>query len=265
MDVGAALQGARERRGFSLDELAHRTKISVRVLRAIESNACHEVPQGIFMRGYLRAYAREVGLDPNALVEQYLAQSDTADAENHSPHDGTHDFSADEPMATFPNRGFDASDDSGSEIGKAIAIALVSVGFLTYMSLGTSRDSSPSPEALDMPPAAAIAEPARPAVLLASDTAQPVATSGDALQIELRATAPCWVEAIVDGKRTVYRLMQPGDRATVSVHESLALHVGNPAALTLSVNGKPGRLPGRPYQPITVRVDGENFTEFLEP
>ena len=262
MDVGAMLQGARERRGLSLDELAHRTKISVRVLRAIEGNAFHLVPQGIFVRGYLRAYAREVGVDPDATVEQYLTQFDTTGPGEHSPKGGVADFPDEDPIMPPVNPGFDVSADSGSEAGKAIAIALVSLGFITYLSLGTSPDSSRDAVAVDEA-STALAEPGRPEVLLASDATEPVATSGDALAIELRPTAPCWVEAVVDGNRSVYRLMQPGERATLTVHESLALRVGNPAALRFSVNGKPGRLPGRPYQPVTVRVDAENFTEFL--
>jgi hypothetical protein len=100
-------------------------------------------------------------------------------------------------------------------------------------------------------------------VLLASDKTEPVATSGDVLEIELRSTAPCWVEAVVDGNRSVYRLMQAGDRETLTVHETLTLRVGDPAAFSFSLNGQPGRLPGRAYQPITIRVDAGNFTQFL--
>jgi cytoskeletal protein RodZ len=265
MDVGAILQSARERRGLSLDELARRTKISVRVLRAIESNAFDMVPQGIFIRGFLRAYAREVGLDPTATVEQYLARLDTGDAPDHSPKNSTDDLPTEDPVVVTGHAGFDASADSGSEAGKAIAIALVSLGFVTYLSLGTSRDSVTGGETVALETAAAPAQPGRPEVLLASDAAEPVATSGDVLEIELSPTALCWVEAVVDGSRSVYRLMQAGDRQTLTVHESLALRVGNPAAFSFSVNGKPGRLPGQPYQPVTIRVDPENFTKFLAP
>jgi cytoskeleton protein RodZ len=265
MDLGAVLQSARERRGLSLDELARRTKISVRVLRAIESNAFDLVPHGIFTRGFLRAYAREVALDPAQIGEQYLAQFSTADGADHSPKNSIDDFPTEEPVVVNRYAEFDSSADSGSEAGKAIAIALVSLGFVTYLSLGTSRDPIPG-ETVALESAAAVPEQARrPEVLLASDPTGPVATSGDALEIELRPSALCWVEAVVDGSRSVYRLMQPGDRETLTVHESLTLRVGNPAAFGFSVNGRPGRLPGRPYQPITIRVDAENFTEFLAP
>src|SRR5712692_5411474 len=74
MDVGAALRDARERRSLSLDQLSRATKIRVANLRAIENNEVDKLPGGIFTRGLLRAYAREVGLDLEDTVQRYLAQ-----------------------------------------------------------------------------------------------------------------------------------------------------------------------------------------------
>jgi cytoskeleton protein RodZ len=262
MDVGATLQSARERRGLSLDELARRTKISVRVLRAIESNAFDTLPQGIFIRGFLRTYAQEVGLDPAAMVEQYLADAAATD-DVESPREKS-DSSGAHPVFATRSAGFDSSADSGSEAGKAIAIALVSLGFVAYLSLGTSFDSD-ADQIVAADPATPSTGPERPAVLLASDPAVPVATTGGVLDIELRPTGPCWVEAFVDGTRFVYRLMQAGERVTLTTRDTLTLRVGNPAAFSFTVNGRPGRLPGRPGEPITIRLDTENFTDFLVP
>jgi cytoskeleton protein RodZ len=64
MDVGAVLRDAREQRGLSLDQLAQATKIRVTVLQAIETNRGEKLPEPIFLRGFVRAYAREVGLNP---------------------------------------------------------------------------------------------------------------------------------------------------------------------------------------------------------
>ena len=74
MDVGAALRDAREQREISLDELSRTTKISVATLRALERNQIDRLPGGIFVRGFLRAYAHEVGLDVEDTVQRYLAQ-----------------------------------------------------------------------------------------------------------------------------------------------------------------------------------------------
>ncbi len=74
MNIGNTLRNARERRGLSLTQLSSTTKIPLTHLEAMEANVFELVPPGIFVRGFLRAYAREVGLDPRATIDQFLAE-----------------------------------------------------------------------------------------------------------------------------------------------------------------------------------------------
>jgi transcriptional regulator with XRE-family HTH domain len=74
MSVGSRLRQLRRERGLSVEELAARTRIAARILRSIEQDDFDAVPSGIFLRGYLRACAREVGFDAEALVEQYRTE-----------------------------------------------------------------------------------------------------------------------------------------------------------------------------------------------
>jgi cytoskeleton protein RodZ len=74
MDVGRQLRQARERRRMSLRQIAEATKLSETALTHIERNEFHRLPGGIFRRAYLRGYAREVGVDPDAVVAAYLAE-----------------------------------------------------------------------------------------------------------------------------------------------------------------------------------------------
>jgi transcriptional regulator with XRE-family HTH domain len=74
MDVGGALRDAREQRGLSLDQLSRATKIRITILEAIETNRREKLPETIFLRGFVRAYAREVGLNPEDTVRGYLGQ-----------------------------------------------------------------------------------------------------------------------------------------------------------------------------------------------
>lgn len=71
-DLGQTLRQAREACGVSLDTIARRTNIARHVLDSIERNALNEVPGGLFTRGYVRAYAREVGLDAERIVCEHL-------------------------------------------------------------------------------------------------------------------------------------------------------------------------------------------------
>src|SRR5689334_22522959 len=73
-DFGARLRAARERRGVSLRQIANATKISVAVLEALERNDISRLPGGIFGRAFVRSYAIEVGLDPEATIQDFVAQ-----------------------------------------------------------------------------------------------------------------------------------------------------------------------------------------------
>jgi cytoskeletal protein RodZ len=70
---GGMLRDARERRGVSLRQVANATKISVSALEALERNDVSRLPGGIFSRAFVRSYASEVGLDPDATIQEFIA------------------------------------------------------------------------------------------------------------------------------------------------------------------------------------------------
>src|SRR5712691_11492200 len=71
---GQMLRETRERQGISLRQIANATKISVGVLEALERNDIAKLPGGIFGRAFVRNYAIEVGLDPEATIEDFITQ-----------------------------------------------------------------------------------------------------------------------------------------------------------------------------------------------
>ncbi len=75
--AGSVLASARLRSGLSLQDVATRTRISRSTLEAIENERWSELPGDAYVRGFVRIYAREVGLDPRVP----LALMDGAKAE----------------------------------------------------------------------------------------------------------------------------------------------------------------------------------------
>ena len=73
---GERLRRERELRGISLDEISSATKIGTRLLRALEKGQLDLLPGGIFNKGYVRAYARHLGLDEEQAVADYLEAAD---------------------------------------------------------------------------------------------------------------------------------------------------------------------------------------------
>jgi cytoskeletal protein RodZ len=73
-EFGAMLRDARERRGLSLRLIADTTKISIRALEALERDDITRLPGGIFSRAFVRAYAVEVGLDPEQTIAEFITR-----------------------------------------------------------------------------------------------------------------------------------------------------------------------------------------------
>ncbi len=109
---GEKLRRERELRGITLEEVAVATKIGTRNLRALEEEKFGQLPGGIFNKGFVRAYARYVGIDEEQAVGDYMvANQDLAS-------------SGDVNIAVVA-RQFEASRDSGYGPRKHGATTLV--------------------------------------------------------------------------------------------------------------------------------------------
>ncbi|MEW5806724.1 MAG: helix-turn-helix domain-containing protein [Acidobacteriota bacterium] len=71
---GEELRRERELRGITLREIADSTKINIRFLEALENNDFKHLPGEIFNKGFVRAYAAHIGLDPERMVNSYLLE-----------------------------------------------------------------------------------------------------------------------------------------------------------------------------------------------
>jgi cytoskeletal protein RodZ len=280
-DFGSRLRAAREKRGVSLRQIANATKISVAALEALERNDISRLPGGIFSRAFVRSYAIEVGLDPEATIQDFIAQfpSDSvtaghptsAHAEDHQAHE------SDRQMA--------------STFVRLIAISLPIAGAVVYFGLANRsvapQEASPSatveattgeprPHEEPAPPPAAPAPapapvpplqgtappPAAPAAT--TETATPAAPApSDRLAVGLVVTSPCWITATVDGQRTINRLVQPGERIAVDVQRDIVLAAGDAEAVKLTLNGAAARSLGKSGDVVTVRLTPANFKGYL--
>jgi cytoskeleton protein RodZ len=69
--LGERLVAAREARGLTLAVVASKLRLPAATLQALESNRYESLPEPIFVRGYLRAYARLLEMDQKELVAEY--------------------------------------------------------------------------------------------------------------------------------------------------------------------------------------------------
>ena len=264
-DFGRSLREARERRGVSLRQIANATKIGMSALEALERNDISRLPGGIFSRAFVRSYAIEVGLDPEATLQEFIAQF---------PHDSVTAGHATSTQSE-DHQAIESDRRSATTFVRLIALSVPIAGAMLYFSTAGRRAASPAAEtkpavAATAPieaPAASV-EPApprvdapalKPVVAPASATTFP----SDRLMVGLSAIGECWVSATVDGEKKVDRLLQPGEQLEMEVHRELLLTAGDASALAITLNGAGARTLGGARQVVTVRLNLTNFKDYL--
>jgi cytoskeleton protein RodZ len=278
---GARLREARERRGISLRQIANATKIAVAVLDALERNDISRLPGGIFGRAFVRSYAVEVGLDPERTIQEFITQF---------PHDSV--------VAGHPTSQVDVHFAVQNDDRRMSAVFLVllagvvvagwavyfgawrtlashAAAFLTVQSTPAVRAPQPPPIVPD--PAAAhdrsAAESAAPTgdAAAASPEAIPLPAaprpSGggaeDRLTVRLSVSRPCWVSAMVDGRKAIERLLETGEDQTLNVRREIVLTAADAGAVALTLNGESAKPLGQAGEVVTARLSLANFRDFL--
>lgn len=254
MDIGADLRRARIARQRSIEDVSRTTKISSSVLRAIENDDFAKVPAGLFTRGYLRAYARDVGLDPEEAVRRYRAEFEAPEPPVDSAQSASSPVLARVKLIDPEDEAVRTRRGQIVELGVILLVVGACFAFL--------RSPQPPPNIraeLEVPATAP------------SNSDKPVGTSGrtasahSELKVDLHPTGPCWVEATADGERVVAKLMNAGDRQAITVREDLTLRVGDPSVFAFSIDGRAGRPFGRAGQPETIQISRWNHETLVEP
>src|SRR4029450_491782 len=144
-DFGSRLREARERRGITLRQIANATKISVGVLDALERNDISRLPGGIFGRAFVRSYAVEVGLDPEATLRAFMAPC---------PHDSV---TAGHPTSSR-NDDFQLFESDRRRAGTYLSLVAISIpiaGAMLWVGTGRRLREGPPPAAVTTRPAPA--------------------------------------------------------------------------------------------------------------
>jgi cytoskeleton protein RodZ len=256
--VGARLRQTREARQITLQQIADITKISPGVLEAIERDDLKRLPGGIFTRSFVRAYASQLGVDPERTLREFLAQFPEGDREMHA---------ATTPVVhqeIEPNAGIPRGLLQLAIVSLPLVIAVLWFGIRPASererSVAARRADameSSQPLTVGLSPVANLDDDRRPTVTLAS------LDESRGLTIVLTPQAECWISASADGRPIVERLLAPGESTVLRGAREVSFKVGDAGAVALRINGATGRALGRPGQVVFARIDQQNYREYL--
>lgn len=262
---GEELRREREIRGISLKEIADATKISKRFLEAIERNDHRTLPAPVFTRGFVREYARYLGLSAEDIVSRYnfaAAGDDRIEKSAHLERLVHPPVIEREPPQKKGIPPAYARIDRNVYLLVIIVAALLGVAWWALQHKRAELDAAHADTPL--PPARAIPAPRVQTVAPPLPAALPAPKKDEPLRMTLELTDDSWIDLEVDGKTVMKDSYRSGTRDSFEAKDGFRFkRIGNAAAVILMLNDR--QLPplGDDGQVIKNRVFDRAFVEKL--
>ena len=255
-------------RGISLDEIAESTKIGTRLLKALEEEQFDLLPGGIFNKGFVRAYAKYLGMDEDQAVADYLQaagdvepdvqliaqKGDWAENKFAEPRGTSHRGFPFVPVLVLVlvvTAGFGGwriyqqhmQEKEAARAGRE-ASQVATPGDSAQPSPNTATQNSipqPTSSVENSPPSAAAQLPVA-SPLTDNSPSSPATASG--FEVEVRTTGRAWVSLKADGKILVRGVLDADQARTLHADKEIVVWTGNVGATQVSFEGKPVTMEG---------------------
>ena len=302
MSFGVSLKRERELRGISLAEIAKTTKISVRLLEAIEQDRFDILPEGVFRKSFIKSYAKYLGMNEEQILHEYDLEVQPSTASQAAPE---------KPSVSFRDSSAGSRRALLLTFGILLVLLAVGIGFWYFTRAGrkgeaappasqtppvaqapvdnpsseanvpTSSTPAPVPAGSAVTPPPATSSTAVQPVSPASDSstlkvlgelakkpepAAPVIDEGSApLELTVEAQDTAWVSVSAGEKSIFSGLMNPADSKKFSLETPLKVTLGNAGGVRLQVNGQVFSSLGKTGERKTLEVSATNYQRYLTP
>jgi cytoskeletal protein RodZ len=279
---GERLKREREKRKITLDEVAQATKIGTRLLSAIEQEQFKLLPGGIFNKGFVRSYARYLGLNEEETVASYLEALSASQPQEQSitPEAEARKIMEQRALRVHQQRRRVEHMPWGKA---AIALLLVALGLAlwnTYLrhektatapenpapnvvvtapeQLSSRADSTKSLPVLANQPDKSTTEN-QPATESAPTSPDSAVSSPGLFHVIIRAREDSWIQVTVDGKEVLQDTLLAQSQRSVDARNELIIKAGNIGALEFWFNGQKLPSQGDLDQVKTVTFDASGL------
>jgi hypothetical protein len=236
---GEELRREREIRGISLKEIADATKISKRFLDALERNDHRTLPAPVFTRGFVREYARYVGLNAEEMVNRYNFAASNDDRIEKPPHVEKHPATPVRDITPRPpaKRGIPPAYARVNAGAIAVVVIVIALGGVAYWAIQHKRDGElAAPDVVSTPPVNAAKSIVPPPVM--PSAAPPKPADDSILRLGIEVTADSWIDLKADGKSVFHDVLARGERRSFEAQQQFRFdRIGNAAGVQLTLNG----------------------------
>ncbi|MEM7769572.1 MAG: RodZ domain-containing protein [Cyanobacteria bacterium P01_A01_bin.37] len=261
MQIGGYLHEIREGQLLSLEQVATETLIQARLLRAIETADFNQLPEPVYIRGFIRRYAEALGLDGSVVAAKFPVEIDQRSIQaswNKSTSQlrpthlwiaytviiiaaigGLHQY-----LTRFSSPASQASNTLESQQDETTTLE-------TDDSTATSPTNAPptatSPTTSDSPIIPSSDVPDDPESSAATAETFPEGADPDSpIKVTIELTERSWLRVVVDGQPQLEEVLPEGTQQTWAGTQSITIRAGNAGGVLLAQNGSEAELMGDP-------------------
>ncbi|MGD0152237.1 MAG: RodZ domain-containing protein [Thermacetogeniaceae bacterium] len=225
MGIGELLRSERESRGLTLNDVEDATKIRTSYIKALEAEKFDELPGEVYCLGFLKNYARFLGLDQQAIADQYKSTHasvvrDIVPATYSVPDSRVFTPNYHPLIEKIAKAGSIFKDRRLLLGGAAVIVCLLLIWAVTALA-HRERPVVPAPPAQVQQQESTPANPPQQA----------------ALEIKLVGRQDCWTQVRVDGKDSFTGTIHGGETQTFTAQASVWVKLGNAGGVVVYENG----------------------------
>jgi cytoskeleton protein RodZ len=301
VSFGVSLKRERELRGVSLEEISKATKISVRLLDAIEKNRFEILPEGVFRKSFIKSYAKYLGMNEEQILHEYdlEVQPSPPSQAAEKPSVSLRETSAGSKRALLLTLGIllllvaaacglwyltraSRNVEPDPPAGQTTSVSQAPAGKSSSEAIAPpASTATPIPaESTPSPPASTTGAAGRAVSPVSSPSAlkvlgelakkpEPVAPAGTEgstpLELTVEANNPVWISVSAGESPLFSGLMNPAESKKFSLEAPLRVVVGNAGGVRLQVNGQVFSSLGKAGERKTLEISAANYQQYLAP
>ncbi|NJR38204.1 MAG: helix-turn-helix domain-containing protein [Leptolyngbyaceae cyanobacterium CSU_1_4] len=225
--IGSYLRQIREENLLSLEEVSTKTLIQPRLLRAIETGKLQQLPEPVYIQGFIKRYAEALGLDGTQFAEAFPVEGNARQVES-----SWNDSAAAQlrPLHLYV---------------AYVGLIVASVSLLSYV----VNRSAPVPGGvtrLEASPSNVQSSPSSAEKRVDSQTIASRPTADKPVRINVKLTAQSWLQVEVDGQPDYEGVLAEGTERSWSAKSLIRVRSGNAGGVMVGYNGKQAKPMGDP-------------------
>ncbi len=274
-DIADHLRRVRSEQGISLEEIAVKTFIPLRLLQALDDVQLERLPEPVFVQGFIRRYADAIGADGLAVARSFSLEPQPVESQSveQIPESATTATATLDPPETTSQvaprfRSGNSAKFPRFSIYWMGAIALVFLGAAAFalwnrsqttsntslaqngtVSAGTTQPTNTTlePPPSQLPGANSTPIPSPSINPMPSETASPTSSVTPPVQIAVSVTGDkSWILVKADDKSKFEGMLKKGDQKTWTAQKKIYLRAGDAGAVSVSYNQNQGSRLGAP-------------------